>query len=264
MNVLQHRIVKGNGPPLIFIHGFGLDHRMWEKQIIFFSSHYKVIAPDLRGFGLTPPPSDEPFAYHEDMEELLDLLNVFEPAILVGHSMGARAVANFALCRPKKTKAVIFTNAAIEGYSFKEFDLANIYQAGKSQGVQAANQMWLDHSIFDCARENHVVADKLKEMVTEYSGWHYTQKAPFKPVFPAAYQQLENIKLPTLIITGEYDPPDFKTIAEHLHEKIAGSVKKEIAGAGHMCNMEAPGIFNEIVNEFLNSVNSFFDNQVTS
>jgi pimeloyl-ACP methyl ester carboxylesterase len=57
-----------------------------------------------------------------------------------------------------------------------------------------------------------------------------------------------------MIITGQYDLPDFQIIANTLHQKITGSVKKEIAGAGHMCNMEEPEEFNSIVSQFLSGL----------
>jgi pimeloyl-ACP methyl ester carboxylesterase len=253
-NNLQHYIVGGSGPPIVFIHGFGLDHRMWEHQMKFFSSAYTVISIDLRGFGKSAPPSEKAFAYHEDIAELLFFLGINQPVVLVGQSMGARAVANFALTWPEKTRAVVFVDGAIEGYTFKNFDLSDIYQTAKSQGAGTANKMWLDHPIFDSARKNPVISQKLNKMVMEYSGWHYIHKSSFKNLATPAYDQLENIKSPALIITGQYDLPDFQIIAQALHKKIPGSVKMEIAGAGHMCNMESPEVFNNLVSEFLNSV----------
>jgi pimeloyl-ACP methyl ester carboxylesterase len=72
-----------------------------------------------------------------------------------------------------------------------------------------------------------------------------------KGLDPPALEQLQNLVVPTLIITGQYDAPDFQDIAQILHSKINHSSKKEIAGAGHMCNMEKPAVFNEILKEFL-------------
>lgn len=253
-NNLQHYVIGGSGPPIVFIHGFGLDHRMWDSQMKFFSSGYTVIAPDLRGFGKSSPPTEMAFAYHEDIAELLDFLGIRKPVILVGHSMGARAVANFALTYPEKTKAVVFADGAIEGYKFNSFDLSNIYQAGKSQGVDVGNQMWVDHPIFDSARNNPAISQQLNDMVAAYSGWHYLYKIKLKNLTIPAYDQLENIKSPTLIITGQHDLPDFQIIAQTLHKKIADSVKTEIASAGHMCNMEKPEEFNALVDQFLISL----------
>jgi pimeloyl-ACP methyl ester carboxylesterase len=63
--------------------------------------------------------------------------------------------------------------------------------------------------------------------------------------------QLDRIKAPVLIITGEKDIRDFQQIANILHKNIKQSIKEEISGAGHMCNMEKPDAFNSLVSDFL-------------
>ena len=244
-------VKKGNGPPIVFIHGFCLDHRIWENQLNFFSASYTTIAVDLRGFGNSSLPSGKPYSYHEDINALLDILQINQPVILVGLSMGARAVANFALTYPKKTRAVIFVDGLIDGYTFMNFNLDYIYKSGKEKGIPVANKMWLDHQLFEPARKNATTASLLTEIVMSYSGWHWINKNPAKGLNPPAIEQLQDLATPTLIITGEYDIPDFQAIAQILNTKINHSLKKEIAGAGHMCNMEMPEAFNEIVNQFL-------------
>ncbi|HEY1869603.1 MAG TPA: alpha/beta hydrolase, partial [Chitinophagaceae bacterium] len=67
-------VKKGSGPPIVFLHGFGLDHRMWESQVDFFSAHFTCIAADLRGFGKSTVPTDQQYAHHEDLMVLLDFL----------------------------------------------------------------------------------------------------------------------------------------------------------------------------------------------
>lgn len=242
---------KGNGPPIIFIHGFCLDHRMWENQLDFFSDCYTALAVDLRGYGNSSYPTDKIYSHHEDINALLDILQITQPAILVGLSMGARYVADYALTYPQKTKAIIFADGVIDGYVFKEFNLSYIYKLGKEQGVLAANKLWLNHQLFEQARKNPAVATLLQKMLMSYSGWHWINKNPVNGLNPPAIEQLQNLVVPTLIITGQYDIPDFQDIAQILHSKINHSSKKEIAGAGHMCNMEKPAVFNELLKLFL-------------
>jgi 3-oxoadipate enol-lactonase len=242
---------EGSGPPLVFLHGFCLDHRMWETQIKFFSKKYTCIAVDLRGFGNSSVPSDKSYSNHEDLNMLLNFLGIDQPVILVGLSMGARVVANFALTYPLKTKAVIFADGAIDGFVFSDFNLTYIYDAGKKQGVQVANRMWLDHPIFEPARKNAHVLKNLSEMVMSYSGWHWVNKNPIINLTPPAIEQLQKITMPCLILIGEFDISDFKAISYVLNKQIKHSSKIEIAGAGHMCNMESPLLFNELVNQFL-------------
>src|ERR1700730_723312 len=105
--------IMGAGPPIIFIHGFCLDHRIWESQSNFFSACFTTVAIDLRGFGNSSNPGNKPYSHHEDVNTLLDILQINQPAILVGLSMGARVVANYALTYPQKTKAVIFVDGIV-------------------------------------------------------------------------------------------------------------------------------------------------------
>ncbi len=242
----------GTGPPLVFIHGFGLDHRMWESQINYFSGSYTCISIDLRGFGKSSLPTEKSYSHHEDLNTLLAFLRINQKVILVGLSMGARVVANFALTYPEKTRAIIFADGVVDGFTFKDFDLANIYEAAKDLGVPVANRMWLDHPIFEPTRNNAVVVQKLTEMLMSYSGWHWTNKNPVRTLTPAAIEQLEKLTMPTLILIGQLDIPDFQELAHLLNTRIKHSSKIEIPGAGHMCNMEMPEKFNDLVNQFLN------------
>src|SRR3954451_22030410 len=73
-------IDRGAGQPVLLIHGFPLDHTMWDAQIEALSAHSRVILPDLRGFGHSPLGTADPTAgismerYADDLAELLDSL----------------------------------------------------------------------------------------------------------------------------------------------------------------------------------------------
>ena len=98
---------KGEGIPLVFIHGFPLNRETWSKQVEAFRPNHRVIAPDLRGLGeseATPGPvSMGRFA--EDLHSLLEHLDT-GPAILIGHSMGGYVALAFAAAFPKALRAL--------------------------------------------------------------------------------------------------------------------------------------------------------------
>ncbi|HTQ64999.1 MAG TPA: alpha/beta hydrolase [Puia sp.] len=241
---------KGSGTPMVFIHGFCLDHRMWNDQLEFFSENYTCIIVDLRGFGKSSLPSAQ-YSHHEDLKTLLDHLDIQERIVLIGLSMGGRFVINFSLVYPEKINALVLTDAVLDGYSFREFRLDYIYEAGKTMGIDIANQLWLNHPIFDPARKISSVCRRLKEMVISYSGWHWINKNPLVPLSIPSINQLDKIDSPTLILVGEHDIFDFQQIADILHRDIKNSVKEVIEGAGHMSNMEKPAEFNRLVQRFL-------------
>ncbi len=240
----------GTGPTIVFLHGLCLDHRMWHDQVNYFSKSFTCISIDLRGFGKSSVPTTTPYSYHEDLNTLLDSLYINEPVVLIALSMGGKAAVNFSLAYPKRTKALILADVTIDGYIFQNFKLEPIYVAGREKGIDTANQLFLNHPIFNSAKKD-TVSRRLRNMILSYSGWHWVNKNPILGLTPPAIQQLEQIKLPVLIITGEKDISDFQNVANMLNKKIRQSMKKEIPGAGHMCNMEKPDTFNSIVYNFL-------------
>ena len=104
---------EGRGLPILLVHGFPLDHSMWEAQIAALSPHSRVIAPDLRGFGRTPlAPGDAERgismeAYADDLVELLDALAIREPVVLVGFSMGGYVAWQFVRKHVGRLRALV-------------------------------------------------------------------------------------------------------------------------------------------------------------
>ena len=89
-------IDRGAGQPILLVHGFPLDHTMWDSQIQALGKHSRVIAPDLRGFGQSPLGPVDPThgitmeRYADDLAEFLDELSLGadQPVVFVGLSMG--------------------------------------------------------------------------------------------------------------------------------------------------------------------------------
>ncbi len=241
----------GIGPVLLFLHGFGLDHRMWEEQIRYFAVWYTCISVDFRGFGKSSLPTEKPYSNHEDLHSLLEFLEIQEPVVLIGLSMGARVATNFALTYSRLARALVLVDGAIDGFKFTNFDLGYIYAAGKEHGVAVANRMWLDHPINESAVKNALVSQKLEQIVMSYSGWLWTNKNPAITITPPAIEQLHKLAMPVLILIGQLDIPDFITLADFIHDQVKHSVRIEIPNAGHMSNMEQPEIVNEAIRQFL-------------
>jgi 3-oxoadipate enol-lactonase len=243
--------LSGTGQAIVFLHGMCLDHRMWQKQVEYFSDSYTCVNIDLRGFGQSSVPGSTAYSFHEDIKTVLDSLKITNPAVFIALSMGGRAAVNFSLAYPERTKGLVLADAVIDGYTFTDFKMSFFSEVAKLEGINAANKSFLDHKLFSSVRENTSVFDRFREMVLSYSGWHWVNKNPVQFLSPPAIQRLAEIEVPVLIITGEKDIPDFQKAAAIVHEGISQSVKKQIAAAGHMCNMEKPELFNSLVSDFL-------------
>ena len=243
--------MAGSGHPLVFIHGFTLDTRMWDDQFEVFAQHYQVLRYDARGFGKSAIPTTEPYTHPGDLRALMTHLSI-DHAHIVGLSMGGSIAIDFAVTYPEATDTLIPVDAGLGGYQWEgERSSLKAREIAKQDGISAAKELWLDCDLFVPAAENPTVAARLKEIVDDYSAWHFVNDDPASVTEPAAIDQLNTLPMPTLVVLGERDIPDFHRMADILAERIAAAKKVVIPKAGHMVNMEAPERFNEIVLRFL-------------
>jgi 2-succinyl-6-hydroxy-2,4-cyclohexadiene-1-carboxylate synthase len=203
---------------------------------------------------LPPFPTLRLYSFHEDIKALLDSLHIKKPVTILALSMGGKAAINFSLAYPQQTKALILADAAIDGYTFRDFRLERMAKEAQQNGIDAANRLFLEEPIFSTAKKDSTVFARVQQMVLSYSGWQWVHKNPIHGLTPPAIEQLPQIQVPVLIITGEKDVWDFQQIADILHQNIQQSLKKEIPDAGHMCNMEQPEVFNSFVSDFLKKI----------
>ena len=245
--------VAGAGHPLVLIHGFGLDTRMWDGQFDTLAERNRVVRYDVRGFGQSALPTDESFAHPDDLKALLEHLGISHAHVL-GLSYGGNIAAGFAMAYPKATDALILIDSILGGFRWGAFGrpLAKVWAAGKQSDVQAGREAWLALGLFSPALEKPDVAARLRAMVADYSGWHWTNSAR-APDY-GVMQRMETTTSPTLVIVGERDLPDFHEIADTFATRIPGARKLVMPGVGHMAPMEDPDRFNEIVLSFLAQV----------
>src|SRR2546423_13431038 len=111
--------LAGAGPPLVLIHGFSLDSRLWDEQFAAFARRHLVLRYDLRGFGRSAPPRGERYAHTHDLRALLEHLGV-GPGVLLGLSLGGRVAIDFALEHPDLTRALIPVDAMLGGHRWSE------------------------------------------------------------------------------------------------------------------------------------------------
>ncbi|HXB94919.1 MAG TPA: alpha/beta hydrolase [Puia sp.] len=252
-----YAIKEGRGEPVVFMHGFGLDHRMWDQQTNPLRDHFTVIRYDLRGFGRSALPDPQVPYTHED--DYLALLRHFEldRAHLVALSMGGRMALRCATICPQAMSSLILLDSAMDGHTWStewQLEWNNLVAAAREDSLDAARMLWMRHSLFASANTNAVLTAQLKTMVEQYSGWHWINKDPATTPQPPATHRLADIDIPTLVVTGEFDLPDFHEIAGKLSREIPNARRLVVPQAGHMVNMESPDIVNAAILNFLNKM----------
>jgi 3-oxoadipate enol-lactonase len=245
--------MAGAGDPVVLVHGFSLNTRMWDDQAACLSSSRTVVRYDLRGFGRSALPGGEGYTHADDLQALMDYLGLAR-ASLIGLSLGAAVALDFTLDNPGRAGALVLADPVLRGYVWSPEQSAldgGVWETAARHGIAAAKAQWLGHPLFAPARANPRAAAHLSQIVSEYAGWHFVNNDPHRYAGPPASQRLGEVGAPTLIVIGERDLPDFRAIAVTLAGTIRGAQFLEIPGAGHMSNMEAPEQFNQAVLDFL-------------
>jgi 3-oxoadipate enol-lactonase len=241
----------GEGEPVVFIHGFGLDLHMWDPQWRAFAKRHRVIRYDLRGYGGSSLP-EGPYSHVRDLLALIDFLGA-RPAHLVGLSLGGRVALRVAAQHPAAVRTLTLVDPALDGHTWTADWLQRwrkMTDAAKQGDLAAAKKLWREHILFAPANQQPKVADALGLMVDRYSAWHLAYPDPGTVPETPVVQVLPEISIPTLVLIGELDLPDFQAIARRLAQEMPQAELRTIAGSGHVSNMEAPGLFNELVLEF--------------
>ena len=244
--------VAGDGDPVVFLHGFGLDAAMWDPQWAIFSASYRAIRYDLRGYGASSAPAG-PYSHVDDYLALTEFLRA-RPAHLVGLSMGGRYALRVAVQNPEAVRSLTLADTALDGHTWSPEWLQlwqRITQAARRDDIAGARQLWLKHPLFGPAGHQPAVAAALETMVARYSGWHWREKDPDGTPAPPTAEVLATISVPTLMIVGELDLPDFRNIAQRIAADMPHVTLRTIAKSGHMANLEAPREFNDLVLEHL-------------
>jgi 3-oxoadipate enol-lactonase len=243
----------GTGQPLVLVHGFGLDRRMWDNQFADFARHRRVVRYDLRGFGCSAAPEvGHGYRHVDDLKALLDYLDI-DQAALVGLSLGGLVALNAALEYPDRVSALVLVDAVMSGRPMSadwDEEFGRIRREAGARGVDVGRQGWLNIRMFAPTREHPEAGPLLRQMIADWSAWQFANRDPENTSIQAI-ERLGEVRAPTLVVVGERDQPDFHGIANELTAGIALARKVVVPGAGHMVPMEAPAEFNALVTAYL-------------
>ena len=250
LNVVE----QGAGPVLLWVHGFPLDATMWREQIEQFAGEYRVIAPDLRGFGGSQvvPGEASMAAMADDLAALLVALAVEEPVTFCGLSMGGYIAWQFWRRHPQlvlcDTRAVGDTAEVARG---RQMMARQVESEGASALAGVAEGMLPKLFGEATRRERPELVEQTREVIlsTAPAGVAAAQRGM------AAREEvtgwLGEIRVPALVVVGEDDgispPEEMRQIAEALPDARF----ELIADAGHMAPLEQPQAFNRALGAFL-------------
>lgn len=232
----------GDGePPLVLLHGLAGDRTLWDFVWDDLATGRRAIRYDLRGFGGSVALNDAPFRHSRDLSALLRALEI-ERCDLMGVSLGGSVALNFALDHPERIRRLVLISPGMTAWEWSDDWRARwrtIVETARAGNVSGARELWWNHPLFATARASPAAATKLREVLQAYSGAIWTEGDHEEPAMPDL-DRLPLLDVPTLLLTGAADLPDFGAIAQVIKAAAPDVRRVDYAGAGHMLNLERP------------------------
>jgi pimeloyl-ACP methyl ester carboxylesterase len=244
---------SGSGPPLVLLHGFLCDSRVWRQQLAELADDFDVVAWDAPGAGLSPDPPDA-FTLADWARSLVGFLDALDlgRAHVVGLSWGGLLAQELFRLAPERVGTLVLadTYAGWQG-SFSEDAAQRRLTRCERESSLPANEfvrLWVPHEFFSEDVSNDVV----EEMETVVRGFHPVGFRLMARSLAEADTRdlLPTIDVPTLLLWGEEDRRSPLDVARAFEAAIASAELRVIAKAGHVSNMERPREFGAHVRRF--------------
>lgn len=249
---------EGRGQAVMLLHGFPFNHALWREQVQALSDHYRVITPDMRGFGESALSTEEPATMREmaeDVAALLDELGI-NRVTLGGLSMGGYVAFAFYKQFPLRVRSLILadTRHTADTAEAKENRERQAQQA-LAEGMKGIVDSMLPKLLAPASfTERKDVVEELRAMMLSTPPEGAAAALRGMALRTDQTYLLPLILAPTLIIVGSEDQITPLSDAEVMHREIRGSRLEVIEGAGHVSNMERPAEFNQALRTFLDSL----------
>lgn len=255
MTGILHTIESGRGTPLLAIHGFPHDQALWAAQRDALSDVARVITPDLRGFGASPPPTGDIMTMRAHATDLKNLLNTLRatPAVIMGLSMGGYVALTFAVLFPEAVSGLILCNTRA-GADTPEARSGRIENARRvsQEGAWPVVGGMLEKMTSAPSREaDPTLNARVEVMMRRQSDIGVAAALRGMAERPDRTDQLGRIRAPALVITGSLDTLIAPSESEALAAALPTARLVRIPDAGHLTCMENPSLFNAPVREFL-------------
>ena len=255
---------RGDGIPLLLLHGFTGSSRTWDPFLPFWNGRFRTIAVDIVGHGKTDAPGD-PSLYTmertvDDLAAILDRLEVDKAAVL-GYSMGGRLALSFAVLRPERVRGLVLESTS-PGLKTEEERKARrkqdeeLAERIEKNGIEWFVNYWENIPLFRTVKrlpadvQQKIREDRLRQRP---EGLANSLRGMGTGAQPSWWDRLETIPAPVLVMAGELDEK-FVGIAREMVPRLARATFVAVKDAGHAIHAEQAETFRSVVQDYLETL----------
>jgi len=248
----------GQGEPIVLLHDGLLHREVWDDQFRVWAADHTVVRYDRRGYGSSDLPT-EPYSDTDDLAAIFEHFKIGS-AIVMGMSAGGRLAIDFTLQHPHRVTHLVLVGAVVGGMSYSQHFWG---RGGRLTPEIIADpdryrNYWTDIDPYDIWEGSTEARQRARVLLA--ANPHNLSGDKHRLVIPperSAINHLGEIKVPTLIVVGEYDIADVHTHAGAIEAGIAGSSRIVVPNSGHLVPLEQPEQFMQVVGTFMMAVRFF-------
>lgn len=258
--------VAGQGPPVVLLHGFTGSARSWGPVVEALAPEFTTLAIDIVGHGLSDSPASvERYRMEQVTADLARVLRAagYDRATWLGYSMGGRTALQVAVHHPEVVSALVLEGAS-PGLATAEERLARVAsdetlaQRLETEGVEPFIDFWQAVPLFASQASLPSAvweAQRSGRLRNSAAGLAASLRGMGTGSQPAAHERLAEVRVPALLLAGEYDIK-FTEAAREMARALPDATMHTIAGGGHAAHLEQPEQFNALVLDFLRRVHT--------
>ena len=240
---------KEQSSPIVFIHGVGLTHEIWQPQLDFFKN-YSTLSYDILGHGKSKLEKEQ-IDFNDFSNQLLDLIDelTIDKIHLVGFSIGSLIARNFSTRFNNRLKSLILLGSIYKRTSQQQQIVNERFNQAKKDlklSKQALKRWFTDKYLED----NPDTYEKISSILSS-NNMEYFLKTYDLFVNHKNDEDFEKIKVNTLLMTGEYDIGSTIEMSQELNKVIKNSELKIVKDGKHLCGIECADEVNLNIKSFI-------------